>query len=122
MFRWVKQFEHQSRALLVAVTMLTVMTVGFIDYVTNPDISFSVFYLLALGMAAWFVGRGFAYFISFFSVIVSLAGDLARGSHHSSLLVRFWNASIVLAFYLVVVWLLTKLRLLQKELEARVKQ
>ena len=102
--------------------MLMVVIVGFVDYATNPDISFSVFYLLALGMAAWFVGRRFAYFISVFCVTVSLAGDLVRGSRYSSLLMPFWNAAIVLAFYLVVVWLLARLRSLNKELEARVQQ
>jgi signal transduction histidine kinase len=73
-------------------------------------------------MAAWFVGRGFAYFISIFSVAVSFAGDLAAGSRYTSLLVPFWNAAIVLAFYFVVVWLLTRLRLLNKGLEARVQE
>jgi hypothetical protein len=34
----------------------------------------------------------------------------------------FWNACIVLVFYLIVVWLLTSLRSLNKELETRVRQ
>jgi signal transduction histidine kinase len=107
---------------LTAATLLMVIAVGFIDYETSPEISFSVFYLLALGLAAWFVGRGFACFIAVFSVAVSLAGDLATGPQYSSLLVSFWNESIVLAFYLIVIWLLTRLRQLTKNLEARVRE
>jgi hypothetical protein len=64
----------------------------------------------------------FAFFISLLSVAVSLAGDLATGQRYSSRLVPWWNASIVLAFYTVVVWLLARLRASYGELELRVKQ
>jgi signal transduction histidine kinase len=121
-FPWLKRFERQSRAFFVAAALLVVIAVGLVDYATSREISFSVFYLVALGLATWFVGKGFGYFISILSVAVSLAGDLATGGRYSSLLVPVWNASIVLAFYLVVVWLLARLRSLYKELEARVKQ
>jgi signal transduction histidine kinase len=107
---------------VVVVALGIVAIIGFVDFITGFETSFSVFYLLAIGLAAWFVGRGFAIFISILSVAVSLAGDLAGGAHFSSLLVPAWNAIILIAFYLVVVWLLTILRSLQRELEARVQQ
>jgi len=118
----VRQFERRSRLFFIAAAVLTVMAVGLVDYVTRWEFSLSVFYLLALGLAAWFVGRGFAYFISVFSVAVSLAGDLAAGSRYSSFLVPLWNASIVLIFYIVVTGLLTRLRRLTRGLEAQVQE
>jgi signal transduction histidine kinase len=122
MFGWIKRLGPQSRAFFVAASVVVVITVGLVDYTTSPEISFSVFYLLALGMAVWFVGKRFGYFISVFSVAVSLAGDLAKSSRSSSLLVLFWNGCIVLAFYLVVATLLARLRLLTVGLEARVRE
>jgi signal transduction histidine kinase len=122
MFRWIEKFEHKSSTLLAAVALGTVAVIGFVDFITGFETSFSIFYLIAIGLAAWFVGRGFAVFISILSVAVSLAGDLARGAHFSSPLVPAWNAMILIAFYLVVVWLLTILRSFQQELEARVQQ
>jgi signal transduction histidine kinase len=122
MFRWLEKFERRSRTLLAVVALGIVAIIGFVDFITGFETSFSVFYLLAIGLAAWFVGRGFAIFISILSVAVSLGGDLARGAHFSSPLVPTWNAIILIAFYLVVVWLLTILRTLQRELEARVQQ
>ena len=106
----------------MAASFVTVFIVGLVDYATGSEITFSVFYLLAVGLAAWFVGKGFAAFISVFSVVVSLAGDFAAGGHYSSPLVSWWNASIVLAFYLVAVVLLDRLRSLNRDLEARVRQ
>lgn len=119
---WIKRFEKQSRSLLVLLALLIVVGIGVVDYVTGWELSFSVFYLLAVGLATWFVGTRFAIFISVLSVAVSLGGDLAMGSKYSSSLVPWWNASIVLTSYLVVVLLLTKLRNLYAEMESRVRQ
>ncbi len=122
MFQWLHRLDSQARVFFVIASLVIVATIGLVDYATGREISFSVFYLLAVALATWFVGRGFAIFISLASVTVSVAGDLASGPRYSSTWVLCWNASIVLAFYLVVVWLLARLRLLYKELEARVLQ
>ena len=119
MLRFLTQLEQRSRIVFITMALLIVAIIGAVDYLTGFETSFSVFYLLAIGLAAWFVGRGFAIFISILSVVVSLAGDLARGAHFSSPLVPAWNAIILTAFYLVVVWLLAILRSLQRELEAQ---
>src|SRR5262245_40629974 len=117
-----KFFAGQPRLIYMLASVLMVVAVGIVDYATRWEYSFSVFYLLALGLAAWFVGRGFAYLISVCSVAVSLAGDLASGWRYSSLLVPFWNASMVLAFYLILTTLLTRLRHLTKGLETQVRE
>ncbi len=122
MFGWIKRFERQPRARVVVSALFIVIAVGAVDFVTGSEISFSVFYLLAVGLAAWFVGRKFALFISVLSVAVSLTGDLATGGRYYSRWVPWWNASIVLTFYFVVVSLLTRLRAVYGEMEARVKQ
>jgi signal transduction histidine kinase len=81
---------------------------------------FSVFYLLDVGLAAWFVGRWFGLLMSVLSVVVWIAGDMAAGAKYKQEWIPIWNALILLVFYLIVVWLLTSLRLLQRELEIRV--
>lgn len=122
MSNWTQRFEQKSRAWIVLLAILIVVAVGFVDFISSWDFSFSVFYLLALGLAAWFVGFRFALFISVLSVAVALVGDLANGARYSSRLIPWWNAFIALAFYLVVVALLAKLRAVYAHLEARVKE
>jgi hypothetical protein len=85
--RFVKQLENRSRVVLIAITSLIIAVVGFVDFITGFETSFSIFYLLAIGLAAWFVGRGFAVFISILRAAVSLAGDLAEGAHYSNPLI-----------------------------------
>lgn len=122
MLQLVKQLENRSRIVLVALAFLIIVAVGLVDYLTGFETSFSTFYLLAIGLAAWFVGRGFAVFISILSVVVSAAGDLAKGAHFSSPFVSAWNAVILLTFYLVVVWLLSRLRSFHHNLGAQVRE
>lgn len=122
MSTWTNRFEQEYRAWVVALALFIVIAVGLVDFFCGWEYSFSVFYLLALGLAAWFVGFRFALFISALSVAVSLAGDFANGRRYSSPLVPLWNAFIAMAFYLVVIALLVKLRSVHGHLEARVKE
>ena len=120
--KWFRNLEQRARPLLVLASFGLLAVVGLVDYLTGFNISFSVFYLLAIGFAVWFVGRGFGFFISVMSVVSWLIGDLAAGARYPNLFVPAWNAVILLAFYFIVVWLLARLRSLNHELESRVQQ
>jgi signal transduction histidine kinase len=110
------------KSLFILASTGIVLVVGVVDYLTGFEISFSVFYLVAVSIAAWFVGPGVAVALSVLSVIVWLAGDYAAGARYSNSFVPVWNAVISLGSYLVVVWLLRSLRTLHDELEERVRQ
>jgi signal transduction histidine kinase len=82
----------------------------------------SVFYLLGVALAVWFVGKGFGALVSVLSVAVGVIGDIVSGARFSSPLIPIWNAVILLTFYLVVVWLLARLRSFHHNLEGQVRQ
>ena len=102
----IQHLERWPRALLILIDAALLALVGVIDYLTGFEISFSVFYLLGIAFATWFVGKGFGFFISLMSVAVWQGGDLAAGAHYSSLFVPVWNTLILAGFYFIVVWLL----------------
>ncbi len=114
--------EKRSRAWIIGIALLIVLVVGLADFFTGSEVFFSIFYLVAVALTAWFVGKRSGIAISMVSVVTWLAGDLAAGAHYPSALVPVWNAVISLAFYLVVVWLVASLSSLHRELEARVRQ
>ncbi len=117
-----KPFPPPSRAFLKALSLEIVALVGFFDYRTGFELDFFAFYLIPVTLAVWFIGRNFGAFISALCTVVSSGGDILAGAHYASPLVPVWNAAIALVFYLVVVWILSKLRTLQNELEERVRQ
>lgn len=114
--------EKRSRPALILAGLAVLVLIGIVDYLTGFEILFSVFYLLEVGLATWFVGRGFGLVMSLLSVLVWIGGDMAAGAHYSRPFVPIWNAMILLVLYFIVVWLLSSLRILHNELEKKVRQ
>ena len=105
---------------MLAIAIVFIVGIG--DYLTGYEISFSIFYLLAISLAVWFVGRGFAVITAVLSVVAWVAGDFAAGAPFSNRFALFWNAAIALAFYLLTIALLSIVKASQESLEARVRQ
>jgi signal transduction histidine kinase len=121
--RWLLSYlESLSRKVVIATALLIVVVVGLIDYFSGYEISFSVFYLAAIALATWSVGKWCGWFISVLSVISWLMGDLAAGASYSNRFVPIWNVAIALVFYLVLVEVLFNLRVLHRQLEAKVTE
>src|SRR5215471_10383500 len=106
MIRLLEDLEKQSRPALILAGLAILVLIGIVDYLTGFEVLFSVFYLLEVGLAAWYVGRGFGLVMSVLSVAVWIGGDLAAGAHYSRSFVPVWNAMILMVFYFIVVWLL----------------
>jgi signal transduction histidine kinase len=105
---------------MICIEIVTV--VGLVDYATGYETFFFVFYLAAVFLAVWFVSAAFGVLMSALSVAAWISANIAAGEHYSSYFIPVWNALIMFAFYLVVVWLLAELRTFQKRLEERVRQ
>jgi signal transduction histidine kinase len=116
------RFDTRSKAFVAALSLAMVAIVGLLDFLTGFELTFFAFYLIPVILAVWFVGRGFGIFVSALCVVVSVAGDVIAGARYSSSLVPVWNTVISLTFFVVVVWILAKLRSLHNELEERVRQ
>jgi signal transduction histidine kinase len=120
--RTIAWLDQLSRPAIVGLTFAIFVVVAVIDYVTGYEISCTVFYVLAIAMAAWFAGAGFGLFMSVLSAIVTSLNNVLTGQVYSNPLIPYWNAAIVLSFYLIFVWLFRSLRLIQDTLEKRVRE
>src|SRR5580692_6388668 len=107
-----KRLDTRSRGFRMVLSLSMVGLVGLLDFRTGFELNFFAFYLIPVSLAVWFVGRGFGIVVSAFCVVVSITGDVVAGARYSSSLVPVWNTSIAFMFYLVVVWILSKLRAL----------
>lgn len=117
-----KKLDARSQPFRMVFSLALVALVGMLDFRTGFELNFFAFYLIPVSLAVWFVGRRFGILVSAFCVVVSIAGDVVAGARYSSSLVPVWNTAIAFTFYLVVVWILSKLRALHNELEERVRQ
>lgn len=109
------------RVIAIPLTLMIVVAVGLIDYLTGYELSFSVFYLIAISLSLWLVGRGVAVFVSVLSIATWIIGDWAAGMRYSTFIIT-WNALITMTFYMIVLWLLSWLKSSQETLETRIKE
>ena len=116
------KLERLPKPLLVGSTFVILGCVAAIDFLTGYEISCTVFYLVAAGLATWYVGASFGILVSVLSAISTSTISLVSGEHYSNRFAPLWDAAIVLSFYLIVVWLLRSLRLTKETLEQRVEE
>lgn len=123
MASWTEFFDRQPKPRIAAAAILSALGIGFCDYATGTYISFSAFYLLPVSLAAWFVSAWFGLFVAALCVAVWLAGNVVSGdaSFTQPFLVA-WNGTIQLASFAVVIFVLSRLRDLNRELETRVQE
>ncbi len=98
------------RALFWMVTaLILVCVVGAADYLTGPEISFSIFYLLPVVLATWYIGRQAGIAIGAISAITWLLLDL-EGHLYSHPVIAYWNMLVRFGFFLIVLGILSRLR------------
>jgi signal transduction histidine kinase len=103
-------FRKISPLTLIAIcSAFTALVLG-IDWFSGPYISTSIFYLLPISIAAWFVNRRTGVAFSIFSAFLWFVTDYFTGSDFTTFGVSFWNAVVRLCFFLIVVFSLAALR------------
>jgi signal transduction histidine kinase len=106
-----------GRGTTIAVSLVLVCIIGYIDFKTGYERSLSLFYLVPISLGTWVVGLIFGLAMAVLSVVVWVISDLAAGIPS----VRLWNAAMTLASYFAFTVVLFKLRVLLHELDQRVR-
>src|SRR6266849_7020764 len=107
-----------SRWSISAASLILVGIVGYLDYATGYERSFSLFYLLPISLATWFGGLMIGLVIALLSVVVWILSDVAAGIP----VVGVWNGAMALASYVAFTIVLSKLRTVLDELDRRVRE
>ena len=115
------RIDAWPKQVVALVCILFVTLVGLVDFLTGYETFFFTFYLLAIFLGAWQVGPRFGTLISALSVTAWISSNIEAGAHYSSYFVPVWNTAIMLTIYLIIVYLLTRLKRTHGELEERVR-
>jgi diguanylate cyclase (GGDEF)-like protein len=99
-----------SRAALVACSIAAAALVGLLDWVTGYQISFGVFYLAPVGVAAWYVSRRAGFAIAIGSSGVWYMAEIAAGYPYDHAVIPVWNAFVRFSFFLITAMLLSAVR------------
>jgi diguanylate cyclase (GGDEF)-like protein len=102
--------ETLKRGWLITIATVIVFILGFIDYVTGFELSFSFFYLLPITMVAWVMGRRAGLAFSVLCASIWFTSNLLSGQSFPSQFVGVWNTLLRFGFYSIVTVLLAELR------------
>jgi signal transduction histidine kinase len=118
----IKQIRLPLFSKITEVILIFVILgiVGTADYYAGYEYSFAVFYLVSIIFAFWSVNAWFAAIIAILSALTAVMGDLASGARYSSDFVAVWIILVRLSFYFVIIWLMSRLKLLHEALETKV--
>lgn len=98
------------RALVAAGCVALVAALGLVDWATGSEVAFSIFYLVPVAGAAWYVGRWAGLAVSVLSAGAWGVADWAAGARYSHVLIPFWNSLMRGGFFLVTTFLLDEVR------------
>lgn len=110
MTSFLRQMEDWSKFTLVLLALTLVFVVFIVDIVTGFELAFSIFYLLPVAVASWFVSRTAGILFAVMSAVLWYQADLAAGHVYSHPSLAIWNATVRLGFFLIVTSSLSMLR------------
>jgi diguanylate cyclase (GGDEF)-like protein len=105
--RWVE--SQDPRYLLIGLTVM-VIVFGYLDYLSGFEYSISLFYLLPIGLTAWFIGKRSTLILSILSAVAWFVSNTLAGQTYTNPIISYWNALIRLGFFLVVSGLILNMR------------
>jgi signal transduction histidine kinase len=117
-----RRLSKQPRLVIVAAGLSSIVLLGLLDYLTGPEVSLSVFYLLPISVVTWFTDRRSGIVVATIGAAMWLVADLKSGAAYSNPLIPYWNAGVRCAFFLIAVYLESALKTSNQRLEARVEE
>lgn len=98
------------RSFVTALGLILLAIVGGIDYLTGPNFSLSILYLIPVLLVSWYAGKLPGILISFAGALVWLVTGLLSKNYYAHPVELYWNDIMELIFFLVVSVLISTLK------------
>lgn len=92
----------RPRAAIVVAGLAAVAGLGYLDFVTGPELTPLIFYLLPVAGAAWYGGRGPGAVVAVAGGLAWMLADAVSHGGYVHPAVPYWNAGLRLAALLAV--------------------
>lgn len=89
--------------------ILMVLFLGFTDYISGYEMSFSIFYLIPISFVIFFSSFRYGAVMSVIAAGTWLAADQLSGNKYSNVFIPYWNAMMRLGYFLLHSFIISKL-------------
>jgi len=107
---FLEKFEKLNKPTLVTTGFAFIVVIGFFDFLTGYEFSFSLFYILPISLIAWASNQKISLLASVVSAIVWLVAEVLSGNSYSNSFSFLWNTIIRSGLFFIVALLLLELR------------
>ncbi len=102
----------------LAFGVALIATFGILDYLSDPEIAFSLFYIAPVALVSWYVHRPFGFLVAGLAAGVWMTAEYGSGVRYAHAYALYWNGVVRLGTFLIVAYLTSTLReRLQREQE-----
>lgn len=115
MRRFLGLLDRCSPALIFVVGAVLIAVIGVLDYLTAPEIVFSLFYLVPILLVSWCVRRPYALFFAALTAATTSVDDLFVILRDGASYAMHWSGFARLATFLLVAYLTSELRVMLRE-------
>lgn len=92
---------NPKKPLLFLTASLLLLMVGVLDFITGPDISLSIFYLIPIAVYAWGLKKNFGILGAVLGTVVWFQVETATNTKQISVFIHLWNAFNRLGIFLL---------------------
>ncbi|MFB0527702.1 MAG: GGDEF domain-containing protein [bacterium] len=100
-------FKGKLNPFLEPIAYILILIIGFIDHLSGPEISISIFYLFPVFLVTWFRSKWKGILICIFAAIAWFIADVTGGHSYSRPVIPYWNATVRMGFFMIVTLLLS---------------
>jgi len=116
-----QSLQKQVAVIWLPLAFVLLLGIGYLDYLTQSAMTFSLFYMGPVALAAWHGGKRAGIILAIFGALVFLlAADILQADFYH-LATALWNSTMLFAFFLVLVTLLSSIKVLQDNEQKLVK-
>ncbi|MGD1000841.1 MAG: response regulator [Candidatus Brocadiia bacterium] len=108
-----------KRILALTGSALLVILVGWADYATGPQVAWSFFYLLPVGLAAWVECVWAGIFMAVVSIVVREGVETLWQVSYATPFIRYWNGGERLALFVLAAVVVSAVRRSHQALERK---
>lgn len=120
----IKYLEKQTKIFHVFLGLALTASIGLIDFLVGPNVSLSIFYVIPLSMITWFIHKKAGFLLAFICIIMPIIINTKLFFYKKSeyYLINLWNIGMQFIFFLIIIFLISKLKTSVKEKEKIIQE
>ncbi len=102
--------QNSGKTPIILLSLSMIILLGIFDYYTGIEVPLSIFYLIPIGLSAWYINRTAGYVFSLCSVLAYCLSHCVRDETFSQPAILYINCGARLVFFLLVAFIMYRLK------------